>query len=255
MARRGNIVIVPRYQATLRTHLRDFTPNAIASLKSALAELNSGNHVKPELDQVAIVGHSMGGAMAANLAALAPADGLPVPKAICCVEPDNVLRNYNNVEMPLADFSAISPDTLVQVVVGDIDMVAGDTTALKIFSLIPQIPKEKKNYITLVSDDHGQPVLKANHLAPVAMETVDPEPDPTTQSSDSRRMAVRQWLEANSVDSMDFFGTWKLFDGLTDAAFFGKNMQYALGNTPEQRFMGKWSDGTPVKELIVTEQP
>jgi hypothetical protein len=53
------------------------------------------------------------------------------------------------------------------------------------------------------------------------------------------------------VDALDFYGTWKLFDGLTDAAFFGKNREYALGDTPEQRFMGKWSDGAPVKELRV----
>ncbi|MGH8058347.1 MAG: hypothetical protein ACREOH_14110, partial [Candidatus Entotheonellia bacterium] len=44
---------------------------------------------------------------------------------------------------------------------------------------------------------------------------------------------------------------WKLFDGLTDAAFFQKNREYALGNTPKQRFMGLWSDGVPVKALQV----
>jgi len=46
-----------------------------------------------------------------------------------------------------------------------------------------------------------------------------------------------------------------LFDGLSDAAFFGKNREYALGNTAQQRFMGKWSDGVPVKELVVTDKP
>jgi hypothetical protein len=51
------------------------------------------------------------------------------------------------------------------------------------------------------------------------------------------------------------YGLWKLFDGLSDAAFFGKNREYALGNTPQQRFMGKWSDGVPVKELVVTDKP
>jgi len=34
----------------------------------------------------------------------------------------------------------------------------------------------------------------------------------------------------NSIDAMDFFGYVKLFDGLTDAAFYGKNVRYALGN-------------------------
>jgi hypothetical protein len=38
-------------------------------------------------------------------------------------------------------------------------------------------------------------------------------------------------------------------------SFFGKNREYALGNTPQQRFMGFWSDGVAVKELIVTDKP
>jgi hypothetical protein len=57
------------------------------------------------------------------------------------------------------------------------------------------------------------------------------------------------------VNALDYYGTWKLFDGLIDAAFTGKNRDYALGNTPQQRFMGVWSDGVPVKELKVTDKP
>ena len=57
------------------------------------------------------------------------------------------------------------------------------------------------------------------------------------------------------INALDFYGTWKLFDGLCDAAFYGKNREYALGNTPQQRFMGVWSDGVPVKELKVTDKP
>ena len=40
-----------------------------------------------------------------------------------------------------------------------------------------------------------------------------------------------------------------------DAAFYNKNREYALGNTPQQRFMGVWSDGVPVKELKVISKP
>lgn len=54
---------------------------------------------------------------------------------------------------------------------------------------------------------------------------------------------------------MDYYGLWKLFDALTDSAFYGRNREYALGNTPQQRFMGQWSDGVPVKELVVTDRP
>jgi hypothetical protein len=57
--------------------------------------------------------------------------------------------------------------------------------------------------------------------------------------------------EPHSLNALDYYGTWKLFDALEDAAFYGKEREYALGNTPQQRNMGKWSDGVPVKEMIV----
>jgi hypothetical protein len=38
-------------------------------------------------------------------------------------------------------------------------------------------------------------------------------------------------------------------------AFAGEWCEYALGNTPEQRFMGVWSDGVPVMEAVVTDDP
>jgi hypothetical protein len=58
-----------------------------------------------------------------------------------------------------------------------------------------------------------------------------------------------------AINALDYYGVWKLFDGLCDAAFFGKNREYALGDTSQQRFMGKWSDGVPVKELVITDKP
>ena len=67
----------------------------------------------------------------------------------------------------------------------------------------------------------------------------------------SRRVRPETML----VNAMDYYGTWKLFAALTDAAFNGKNREYALGNTPQQRFMGVWSDGVPVRELKVTDKP
>jgi hypothetical protein len=60
---------------------------------------------------------------------------------------------------------------------------------------------------------------------------------------------------AFSIDALDFFGTWKLFDGLTDAVFYGQNRRYALGSMPEQTFMGLWSDGVAVTPLEVIVEP
>ncbi len=43
---------------------------------------------------------------------------------------------------------------------------------------------------------------------------------------------------------------------LSDAAFYGRHREYALGNTLQQRYMGVWSDGRRgVRELIVFDRP
>jgi hypothetical protein len=85
--------------------------------------------------------------------------------------------------------------------------------------------------VTLSSDDHGEPALLADHFVPL------------TNGLDV------------SLDALDWYGTWKLTDALMACAFGGEWCEVALGNTPEQRYMGAWSDGVPVTEAVVTDDP
>ena len=207
-----------------------YTSNCIQATLKAIELLQGEGHVRPDLDRLAVVGHSVGGVLAPNVAALARQSGLASPKAVMSVEPGKTPIP------PMEDLSLISSDTLLLVVVGDQDGIPrGDS--LRIFNRTTQIPLENKDYITLGSDDHGQPALTADHFAPICF-------------TEGGRI-----MSGFGTDSLDYYGTWKLFDALTDAAFYGKNREYALGNTPEQRYMGTWSDGTPVKEMEVTDTP
>jgi uncharacterized protein (TIGR03437 family) len=57
----------------------------------------------------------------------------------------------------------------------------------------------------------------------------------------------------NGADAHDFYGIYRLFDALADYAFTGNQAGklIALGNgSAEQRFMGSWPDGKPVRELV-----
>jgi len=226
LVKRGSIVVYPVYQDNLRTPPRDFTPNAIAAVKDAIQRLQKEpGHVKPELDKFALAGHSMGGVLSANMAALWAEAGLPKPRAVMCVEPGKTWGVVKAIAITLEDLSRIPKETLLISVVGDNDNIAGSTDAKRIFRESTQIPLENKNFVTLVSDAHGQPALRANHFAPVLS------------------------------NALNYYGTWKLLDALTDAAFYGRNRNFALGNTPEQRFMGRWSDGVPVKEMIISVSP
>jgi len=251
LVRRGNIVVYPRYQSSRRTSPDKMTHNAINAVKNAIQLLQSGTHVTPQLDKFAIVGHSLGGSITANMAALATTVGLPEPKAMMLAEPGEG-ANIGSYHILHPDLSTISPYVLLQVVVGAEDTLAGSDIGKRIIQETPQIPLSNKEFITIFSDDHGDPPLVADHYAPVA-------PD-NRYNMGGRKLFSFMQRSVNrilgcKVDALDYYGFWKLFDALTDAAFYGENREYALGNTPKQRFMGTWSDGTPIKELRVTKIP
>lgn len=260
LVKRGNIVVYPRYQATLLTPITDFLPSTLGAIKDAITLLQKEpGHVKPDLNKFAIVGHSVGGLMAANVAALASESNLPTVRAVMSVEPGITEAPIN---IPLADLKKIPADTLLLAVAGDQDTLVRDIDAKRIYYESTQVPAANKDFILMVTDSHGTPALLASHRAPTAMdrdydngETISGAPNPSRIGNSSSRQNGPTRLESMMVNALDFYGTWKLFDGLCDAAFYGKNREYALGNTKEQRFMGVWSDGVAVKELKVTDTP
>jgi len=225
LVKRGNIVVYPRYQLTPIIGTRSATQNAIHAVQKAITLLQNGDHVTPDLDKFAIVGHSLGGGITAEMAALAADEGLPSPKAVMPVQP------FIRLDTMMKDFHDIPASTLLLVVVGEDDNIVGNYSGKMIFTTSDQIPLDRKDFIIQRTDRHGEPALVADHLAPVCIP------------------------ESSLVDAMDYYSTWKLFDALTDFAFYGIEQEYCLGNTPEQRFMGNWSDGVPVLELVVTDTP
>ena len=225
LVKRGNIVVYPRYQLGLIIGVRQATQHAIQAVKEAITILSMENHVQPDLDKFAIVGHSLGGGITAEMAVLTEETGIPSPKAIMPVQP------FVRLDTMMKNFHDIPSSVLLLVVTGDNDTIVGNESGKLIFTSSDQIPADRKDFIIQQTDEHGSPSLVANHFAPLCI------PDD-------------MW-----VNALDYYSTWKLFDALTDYAFYGKNKEYCLGNTPEQRFMGYWSDGTPVRELVITDSP
>lgn len=159
---------------------------------------------------------------------------MPVPKAVFCVQPGKSRTESDEVGPVLEDLSKVPEDALILTMSGDRDDIVGADDSKRIINETTSVKNEDKNYIEMVSDEHGTPPLIADHIAPLAIKFEIGKED-------------YQLL----VNSLDYYGTWKLFDGLYEAAFYDKNREYALGNTTYQCYMGTWSDGTPVKELIV----
>ncbi|NYB52366.1 MAG: alpha/beta hydrolase fold domain-containing protein [Methanobacteriaceae archaeon] len=242
LVRKGNIVIYPRYQVDFSTPSDNFTPNSIRAVKEALIELEKDGHVKAQQENFAIVGHSVGGLISVNMASLAISEGIPLPKVVFAVEPGKSRSSNDTVGPVLENLTKIHPNTLLLSLAGENDDWVGDEDARKIIRETTQIPLENKDFLLLSTDTHGQPPLWADHFAPLAPKI--------RLEGNNTQINISFW-----VDSRDYYGTWKLFDGLYEAGFYGKNREYALGNTTQQRFMGIWSDGTPVKEIKVTDTP
>jgi dipeptidyl aminopeptidase/acylaminoacyl peptidase len=247
LVRRGNIVVYPRYQAGLLTMPGKFTSNAIEATKNALRLLRKRGHVSPDGKRFAIVGHSAGGVVSANMAAEAAAAGLPRPSALMIMHPGEVGGKRSG--MALRDLGNIPASTLVVVVVGADDKLVGDGDAKRLFSSLSHLRRQNRNYLIMVSDNHGDPPVVADHLGPLAASEAYAD-----EKRRWRRRSRSKKLDS-SVDALDFYGYWKLLDGLSDAAFYGRNREFALGAAVEVRRMGMWSDGKPIKQLIVVERP
>ncbi len=228
LVRRGAVVLYPLYQD--RGYLEaDFRRNLQDDVRGGLETLQREG-VPVDLSRVAVVGHSLGGGLALDYAASAAAAGLPVPTAVMGVAAS---CNSDEVACVGADLGAIPATTRVLLVTGadDLDPLV-PLTVERIWAGLEGVPLENRDVVTLTTDDHGWPALRAMHIQALAGHDVGYLPD-----------------------AYDWYGTWKWLDALMGCAFAGQWCEVALGNTPEQRYMGEWSDGVPVAEPLVTDDP
>lgn len=259
---RGNIVIYQRYQVSMRDRPADMWAASLAAVKAAFAELERPGHVRPDLDRVAAVGHSYGGVMTGNFAAVAAAEGLPKIRAAMSTQPgDNADDNESPRKSPkfpsiMVDYGTIPAETLLICFAGMDDKLVGGTAAKKICHGATAVPEKNKSLILMPSDDHGTPPLVADHFQPLVG---DPAFDVANETAPEITRGILALASDKTVDgfnpfapdALDYNGTWRLFDALCDCAFDGKNCGRALGGAPAVRDMGAWSDGTPVAPLVI----
>lgn len=235
IVQRGAIVVYPDYHDLLPIgdDWRDYEENVVAGIDLALAALNEHGPAV-DIDRVAVVGHSLGGVLAANYLATAGERDLPVPTILMAVQPGGCGGCEpigENEGIALADLDWLEPELRALVVVSDDDSVVGDNAARELWRRLDAVPDDRRDYVTLRSDFHGLPYLRATHWLP---------------QTDGIGAAV---------DALDWYGTWKLFDLQTDCAFDGRSCDVAMNGSAIQRSMGVWSDGEPVTEAEITDDP
>lgn len=237
LVRKGRIVIAPRYQRDWSTPPANFLPNGLTAVRDALDVLStSHSHVKPDRTKFAIMGHSAGGNLAAQMAAVAAESDLPTPKAVISVFPGEVFPSRK------PDLANVPASTLLVVVAGEKDVVVGDQRAREIFAETTAIPLERKKFILYRSDMRGYPHFRADHLAPtgghISFDTKD-------------GILPNAQMAQAEVNAFDTAGFWRIADLTLDAAFAGKTLDEATDKGEAFRHLGFWSDGRPVIPPIV----
>lgn len=241
LVRAGNIVIFPRYQHDVGTLPRDFLPNALFAIHDALSVLESGTkHVRPDLKRFALLGHSAGGNLAAQIAAVSadPRSGLPKVRAAMLFMPGEVL--------PLRepDLSKIPESTLMIVAVGEDDLLVGDLRGRQIFTQAVAVPRSNKRYVVFRSDRHGYPPLIAEHTAPTS----------ANHRLDSGEGLFRSFqLSLGDVNALDWAGFWRIADATLEAGFAGKSLDEAITDQDAFTHLGYWSDGRKVTPPLMSD--
>lgn len=238
LVKKGNIVLFPRYQE----HLLNPLPNMFAkyvstAIKDGLKELQKEGHVKPLNAPLAMVGHSFGGAIAANLAINYEDYGIPAPKVLLLCSPGTGFVSMGR----LKSYEDMPEDVKMVVVVSEDDYVVGDELGIQIFD--ESTKTKNRNLIRQFRDRHGDPGLSAYHNESYSLDK--------DFDSGHRNRTVSRALYMSRLNTIDYRGYWKFMDALLECSTSGEWCEYAFGNTKKQRTLGTWADDTPVKEFEV----
>ncbi len=153
LVRAGNAVAYPAYQRGVLSP----PPRAIVDLLAGVRGALRKQPVEP--GSLVVAGHSAGGALAADYAALATSQHLPVPRAIFAAYPG---RRPPRIpfNLPAVDPALISPGTRIVALAGARDRDVGDLTARAIVRAATRVPGGRRAFRLVrdpAADDHLGP--------------------------------------------------------------------------------------------------
>lgn len=242
LVRKGNIVIYPRYQTDLVfPRPPEFADNTVKGIKKGIKALSEMTGIKADLNRFALIGHSYGGVVDANLAVNWQKFKIPKPKAVMLCQPGTGPLKGGRLE----SYEGFPADIPLLIITGEYDSTVGDEFANLVFQTAIHTPE--RNLVRHFQDFHGLPSITASHHECYSIDTLF--------DNGLRNFSANRALERSKLDVIDYLCYWKLGDALLDCAFYNKNCAIALGGTSSQCDLGKWSDGTPVKPLEVLLPP
>ena len=160
LARRGSAVVYPHYQESFIEPPAQALGNVLAGVRLALA--------RPRLDtgSLVVAGHSAGGSLAADYAAIAATADLPPARAVLAVYPGRRLPRVPR-GLPEIPPQRIPADTAIEALASREDGIVGTETAREIVSGATQVPRGRRRLVLVTdpaADDHQAP-LRADAAA------------------------------------------------------------------------------------------
>ena len=146
----GDTVIYPAYQRPPFTDVSRPLSNAFAGLRAAFAVVD----VAP--GRLVVAGHSAGGTLAADYAALARSAGLPQPVAVFSVYPGRPL-DAAGVGLAIVDARRIPAGTRVLALAGAGDRLVGSRVARQIVRTATRARATLRIVRDPAADDHAAP--------------------------------------------------------------------------------------------------
>ena len=254
LVKRGNVVLFAPYLPFRNSQrytdiVYSITIDAFDTLKRKKVNFNN----------IAVPGHSSGGAIAMNIASrLSNNDLYPPVKVIMPVEPGNGSYIRDNHLIPLAtgfnleDLNNLNENTLLLIIHGSSSSDEFLTNALNIYDSTINIPSENKNILMFNTTKNGNYELRANHFLPTSWGFI-----PGIGIGSETLPFIFSFIDFFDlsfnlfhVDILDY-KLWYLFDALMDAAFYNRRREDALGGTDRQTFIGYWPDGSEIDRLTL----
>jgi len=226
LVKKGYLVIFPLYQYGGNTlPFEKQLLNGGQVVEQAFNELQTGTHPKPFLNaenqiRYAMTGISRGGGMTLNTAAYYQTLNLPPAEALCAFVPGA----GNHLEQ--------IPTTTRVLIITAAEDTEHEESHFRAWENISHIPCGNKHFLRINSDNHGLPVLIAEH--DFAGSGRDPD-------------------DATKVNTLDYYGAWKPATALFNTVFYGTDAEYCLESPDSITFMGHWSDDVPVNPLSILD--
>lgn len=153
IAAHGATVIAPRYQSRQEALPAAALANALAGVRSALRRfpVRAGG--------VTVVGHSAGGALAVDYAAVAASERVPPARAVLAIYPGRAIRGSAG-GIPSQNLSQIPSATRLVAMASATDDVVGDGPAREIVAQATSIPPDRRFLLPVRSS------RAADHFAP-----------------------------------------------------------------------------------------